>query len=57
MLFDKASLYVGAALSNVCLSHDSALIRLFTAFGSSRIIGGGWLDKRLMYRGSLFGFL
>jgi hypothetical protein len=40
-LFDKASLYVGAALSNVCLSHDSVLIRLFTMFGISRIIGGG----------------
>ena len=39
------------------LLHDNELMRLLTEMGSSRIIGGGWLECRFMYMGSLFGFL
>ena len=41
LLFCKASLYSCAAVSNVCLSQDSVLIRLLIEWGSSRRIGGG----------------
>ena len=56
VLFLKASLYMGAAKSKVCLLQDSLLISLIN-FGGSRSMIGGWFDERLMYSGSLFGFL
>ena len=57
LLCFKASLYVGAAASNISLLEDSWLMRLLIDLGSSCIIEGGWLDELLMYRGSSFGFL
>ena len=39
------------------LLHDNLLIRLFIGEGNCRVIEGGWLDKRLIYSGSSFGFL
>ena len=53
----KASLYVGAAKSNISLLEDSWLMRLLIDLGSACIIEGGWLDELLMHRGSSFGFL
>ena len=41
LLFLKASLYIGAAKSKVCLLQDSLLIRLLMDFGSSRSMLGG----------------
>ena len=38
------------------LLHDNLLIRLFIGEGNCRVIEGGWLDKRLIYSGSSFGF-
>ena len=57
LLCFKASLYVGAVASNISLLNDNWLMRLLIDLGSSRIIGCGWLDKLLMYRGSPFAFL
>ena len=48
LLFCKASLYSCAAVSNVCLTQGSVLIRLLIEWENSRRIGGGWLEKRLM---------
>ena len=44
----KASLYVGAASSKVSLSQHRVLIRRLMEWGSSRMIGGGWLENWLM---------
>ena len=44
----KASLYKGAAVSNVSLLQDNALMRLLIERGKCRITEGGWLDRRLM---------
>ena len=44
----KASLYVGAAASKVSSSQHGVLIRRLMEWGSSRIIGGGWLEDWLM---------
>ena len=44
----KASLYSSAAVSNVCLSQNGVLIRLLIEWRSSRRIGVGWLEERLM---------
>ena len=44
----NASLYSGAAASNVPLSQDSVLIRLLIELGSSRRMDGWWFDELLM---------
>ena len=43
--------------SNVCLLHESLLIRLLMDLGSCFTIAGGWFERRLMYKGSSLGFL
>ena len=57
MLCLKASLYVWDESSNVCLLHESLLIRLLMDEGSCFTIAGGWFERRLMYKGSSLGFL
>ena len=53
----KASLYSWDEASNVCLLHESLLIRLLMDEGSCFTIAGGWFERRLMYKGSSLDFL
>ncbi len=53
----NASLYRGAALSNVSLSQDREFMRVLTEAGSWRMTEGGWFERRLTKRGSSLGFL
>ena len=48
LLYFKASLYNGAALSNTLLLHESLLIRLLMEVGNCRRMEGAWFDERLI---------
>ena len=56
-LFSRAATYTGMALVNSSWLQDNVDILLVTDLEICLTTAGGWLDRTLIYRGSLLGFL